>query len=66
MKAHNYICEKPKQPVNKIDTDCIGCPEGWLCQENRCYAFHQDPTDWNTAKKRCGGKVMENRFILEQ
>jgi len=52
----NFICEKPKTPVNHINTEDEGCPAGWAGYEDRCYKFEQDPQTWDVAQSRCHGK----------
>ena len=37
----NYICERPKQKTNHIDTEDEGCKAGWQAYGNRCYKFVQ-------------------------
>jgi len=44
-RPRNFVCEKPKQPVNHIDTDYEGCNHGWILHDKRCYKFEQDPQD---------------------
>ncbi|CAC5391770.1 unnamed protein product [Mytilus coruscus] len=37
----------------KKSTDSLQCQNGWLKNENKCYYFSDDKTNWNDAKSIC-------------
>ncbi|VDH97394.1 Hypothetical predicted protein [Mytilus galloprovincialis] len=37
----------------KKSTGSISCPNGWFKNDNKCYYFSDDTTNWNDAKSTC-------------
>ena len=42
-------------PVNSLEPDHEGCPQGWEPFDDRCYQFVQSPEEWSWAKSKCRG-----------